>query len=124
MNGPRRAALATLAIGLAVEGDILLAQALRSMPAGSPWVYLPLCLAIGLLVGHFALWYYLLARSELSVLMPMTGLYYVFNALLAHWQLGEFLSARTWSGTMLIAAGVLLVTTSIRRPQKGLDSVR
>ncbi len=99
-----------LAIWLAVEGDIQLSRALRALPEE---MFL-LVLAVLLLLGHFSLWFYLLARSELSLIMPMTGLYYVFNAFLAQWQLGERLDSRVWFGTLLIAGGVVLVTTSVR----------
>ncbi len=99
-----------LAIWLAVEGDIQLSRALRALPEE----FMLLVLAVLLLLGHFSLWFYLLARSELSLLMPMTGLYYVFNAFLVQWQLGERLDPRIWLGTLLIAGGVVLVTTSGR----------
>lgn len=101
-----KAGLAVLAIALAVEGDILLAQALRAVPLA----FGQLGVAVSLLTAHFLLWFYLLARTELSVLMPVTGLYYVFNALLAQAQLGEAMTAQTWAGTWLITGGVLLVT--------------
>ncbi|ODT79850.1 hypothetical protein ABS71_00790 [bacterium SCN 62-11] len=110
MTGWRRGSLAVLAIWLAVEGDIQLSRALRALPEE----FMLLVLAVLLLLGHFSLWFYLLARSELSLLMPMTGLYYVFNAFLVQWQLGERLDPRIWLGTLLIAGGVVLVTTSGR----------
>ena len=119
MTGWRRGSLAVLAIWLAVEGDIQLSRALKALPEEM----LLLVLAVLLLLGHFSLWFYLLARSELSLIMPMTGLYYVFNAFLAQWQLGERLDSRVWFGTLLIAGGVGLVTTSVRAGPKRSQSL-
>ncbi|ODT79394.1 hypothetical protein ABS71_01100 [bacterium SCN 62-11] len=115
MSAWQRTALAVFAIWLAVEGDIQLARAMRSLPAG--WLKLlvhgPLWLALLLLLGHFASWFFLLSRTELSVIMPFTGIYYIFNAVLVERQLGESVGSQAWMGTFLISLGVLLVTTSV-----------
>lgn len=114
MSAAGRTALAVFAIWLAVEGDIQLAQAMRSLPAGLKVVYHgQLWLAMLLLLGHFATWFFLLSRSELSVIMPFTGIYYVFNAVLVERQLGESVGSQAWMGTFLISLGVVLVTTSV-----------
>lgn len=115
MSAWHRTVLAVFAVWLAVEGDIQLARAMRSLPAG--WLNLlfhgPLWLALLLLLGHFTSWFFLLSRSELSVIMPFTGIYYIFNAVLVEWQLGERVDSQAWMGTFLISLGVLLVTTSV-----------
>lgn len=115
MNAPTRTALAVFAIWLAVEGDIQLAQAMRTLPPGWTRALLhgPLWLAVLLLLGHFATWFFLLSRSELSVIMPFTGVYYIFNAVLVEWRLGESVGSQAWMGTFLISLGVVLVTTSV-----------
>lgn len=114
MSCAQRAVLAVFAIWLAVEGDIQLAQAMRSLPPDWLTVFFhgPLWFALLLLFGHFATWFFLLSRSELSVIMPFTGIYYILNAVLVQWRLGESVGSQAWMGTFLISLGVLLVTAS------------
>lgn len=94
--------MALLAVGLASQGDILLAQAWR-WPALFP-------VAMALLVTHFLLWLYVLSRIQVTVAVPLTAVGYLFNALLVQFELGEQVSPRVWLGTAIIMAGVVLVT--------------
>lgn len=110
-------ATALLAIWLACEGDIQLAVALRSLGEVSLRAALhhpPLWMAVLLLSGHFFLWLSVLARAELSVVVPYTACYYVFNGLLVQLRMGEKVSATTWMGTFMIAAGVYFVQRSVQ----------
>lgn len=108
--------MALVAVLLSAEGDIQLALALRTLPAHpSFWSYLshaPLWLAVALLAGHFFSWLYVLSCLELSVAVPLLAGTYIFNALLAPWQLGESVSPRRWLGTLVLTLGVVLVSRS------------
>lgn len=111
----RPIAVALVAVWLATEGDIQLARTLRGLgQAGALETLLcpGLWLAIAMLAGHFGLWLYVLSRLQLSVAIPLTACNYVFNAILVQFRLGEQVSPRVWLGTLLIAAGVVLVTRS------------
>ena len=69
---------------------------------------------VGFLTLFFVLWLAVLSWADLSVALPLTALSYVFGAFLAKYYLGEHLCASRWIGTLLICAGVVLVTRSLR----------
>lgn len=56
----------------------------------------------------------LLSWADLSYVLPVTSIGYVFNALLARLLLHETLSWERWTGTVLITAGTVL--TGLGRP--------
>lgn len=68
--------------------------------------------AISMMASFFFLWLSVLSWADLSLALPMTALTYVLNALLAGPVLGERVTLLRWLGTLLIFAGVLLVTLS------------
>lgn len=55
---------------------------------------------------------FLLARSEVSFLWPLSGLSFVFATLAAIWFLGEQVSAVRWIGVVLIVFGAGLISYS------------
>ena len=67
-------------------------------------------LAIGCMLTFLVLWMISLSWADLTFVMPLTALTYVLNAILVGPVLGEHVSATRWFGTVLIAAGVALVT--------------
>jgi uncharacterized membrane protein len=71
----------------------------------SPFVVLGVLLLIFWLLTRMAL----LSRSDLSFVLPATGLGYVLNAVMAVFVLKEFVSPYRWLGTLLIVAGAALV---------------
>jgi uncharacterized membrane protein len=71
----------------------------------SPFVGLGVVLLILWLLTRMAL----LSRSDLSFVLPATGIGYVLNAVLAALILKEFISPYRWLGTLLIVAGAALV---------------
>ncbi|MGI5845393.1 MAG: hypothetical protein ACOX9B_14630 [Candidatus Xenobium sp.] len=106
-------------------GDILLAQAMKSLgevrfeslaqvldlgiqvfTTGRVWM------AIGLFAVFFFLWITVLSYEDLSFALPLTALTYLFNAFLVGPFLGEVVSPLRWAGTLLIGVGVVLVTAS------------
>lgn len=63
--------------------------------------------------GMMALAYFallgMLARANVSYVVPITSLSYVVGALGGRWFLGESVSHRRWIGVLLVCAGVVLV---------------
>jgi len=52
----------------------------------------------------------LLSWADLSFVFPATAMVYVVGTLAAKFLLGETISAKRWAGTMLVCAGVGLVS--------------
>lgn len=98
--------IALLSVWLATEGDILLARSWQ-WPTVFP-------LALALLAAHFGLWLHVLARLPVTIAVPLTATNYLFNSVLVQYQLGEHVSGRVWLGTLVIIAGVVLVTSSAK----------
>lgn len=69
----------------------------------------PLLLGVFLYGTSTLLWFYALARADLSWLYPMIGLGLILTTLVAATWLGETVSLTRWVGVVLIASGVVLV---------------
>jgi drug/metabolite transporter (DMT)-like permease len=69
----------------------------------------PLLLGVFLYGTSTLLWFYALARADLSWLYPMIGLGLVFTTIVAATWLGETVSVTRWLGVVMIASGVVLV---------------
>lgn len=69
-------------------------------------------LAVFFLAIFFFTWLALLSRADLSLVLPMTALTYIFNGLAAGPVLGEKVSRQRWIGLMVITVGVVLVSLS------------
>jgi drug/metabolite transporter (DMT)-like permease len=72
----------------------------------------PLLLGVFLYGTSTLLWFYALARADLSYVYPMLGLGLIFTTLIAATWLGESVSLARWAGVVLIACGVVLVARS------------
>lgn len=70
-----------------------------------PWVALGVVLLILWQLSRMAL----LSWADLSYVLPVTSIGYVIVALLGKLALNEAISARRWTGIVLIMAGVALV---------------
>jgi len=101
-----------LSLGLRQRGPSLGISPLRYLEAlASPWVSLGVCVLVLWLLSRMAL----LSWADLSFVLPITSFGYVLTALLGRLLLGEQISPQRWAGTVLIALGILLVsTTSVR----------
>jgi drug/metabolite transporter (DMT)-like permease len=86
-------------VGAAVEGSAL------ARTLGNPWVLL----GVALQAAFFFMYMALLAREDVSKILPLTTLNYIVVALLAHAMLGEPVTAMRWTGIGFIVVGVLLV---------------
>ena len=115
----RVASLLIAAILLQGTGNLCLSQGMSDFAALQPLelssVISPLNLAgVLLLVGFFAIFTTVLARANLSVVVPIISFEIVVNVALAHWILHEQVSALRWAGTLVITCGVALVAFSAR----------
>ena len=59
-----------------------------------------------------AAWLFVLARMQVSAAYPFVGLGFVLTMVLGWWLLGDSLSATRLVGTLLVAAGVVLIARS------------
>jgi drug/metabolite transporter (DMT)-like permease len=62
-----------------------------------------------LLAIFFGLFAHALSRAELSIVLPITALTYVFSSVLAKILLHEEVSPMRWLGTLIIMVGVAIV---------------
>lgn len=70
-----------------------------------PWMWL----GFGLMaLSYFAL-LGMLARADVSFVIPVTSLSYVVGAIGGRWFLGEDVTRRRWIGVLLVCVGVVLV---------------
>ncbi len=67
-------------------------------------------LGLGFMVVCIAFWIAALAQADLSFVYPIGSIQYVFVMLAAHAFLGEKLDWRKIAGTILVVAGVLLIS--------------
>lgn len=114
-----------VAVLATTAGDIAMSSALKSVGELSASSWASFCdtvkrlvccgrlwLALSLMCLFFLCWLTVLSRADLSLVLPITALSYVVNALLARQFLGEHLSASRWVGTLLIFVGVVAVVVS------------
>lgn len=97
------------------------ATSLSMSPAGyitvlfRPWVALGVMLLILWMLSRMAL----LSWADLSYVLPVTAAGYVLNALMSRFFLLEQISWQRWTGTLLIVAGVALVSeTPVRTTER------
>jgi drug/metabolite transporter (DMT)-like permease len=65
-----------------------------------------------MLTVFFVLWLAVLSWEDLSVALPMQALNYVLVVFLSQYFLGEVVTPLRWAGTILVCAGVVLITKS------------
>src|ERR1022692_1832936 len=96
--------------GMKLVGDVSKLPPMRMAVASvaalfNPWV----AVGVILLIAWFLTYTTALSWADLSYVVPTTAIGYVITALLSHVLLHEALSPARWAGTVLIAAGVILV---------------
>ena len=99
----------TAAVVALALGETALARGVK--PAGARGIEINRWLAAGavLMVLHLGLYLLALRRADLSFVLPLTAASYPLTALLARFYLREDVGTTRWLGTLLIAAGVLIV---------------
>jgi drug/metabolite transporter (DMT)-like permease len=109
-------ALVALASFLGALGHVVLAKGMKLVGAESagpalgrtlsnPWVLL----GVALQAAFFFMYMALLAREDVSRILPLTTMSYIAVALLAQLVLHEPVSPMRWAGIGFIVVGVLLV---------------
>ena len=94
-----------LTYGMQRLGDIGYSPLAMVSALFHPWVALGVALLILWTLSHMAL----LSWADLSYVLPVTAIGYVFTALSARYFLGETVSFTRWAGIALITVGVTLV---------------
>jgi len=112
-----------LAIAAQTAGGVILTKAMHGVSASgtdetiwllavrsieSPAVWL----GTALLIVFFALYAAALSWADLSFVLPATSFGYVLNVACGHYFLNETVSPTRWAGSVLIFAGVMLVSRS------------
>ncbi len=116
----RIAFLLIAAILLQGTGNLCLSQGMKDLastahPIALAAIASPLNVTgLVLLVAFFAIFTTVLARADLSVVVPIVSFEIVVNVALAHWIIHEEVSALRWAGTLIITCGVALVAFSTR----------
>lgn len=131
MNGfPLKTRILTLIVILSnVLGNLALSLGMKAQTAVaspnfrlyvraffSPMVLLGVVLLIVWLLSRMAL----MSWADLSFILPVTSIGYVFSALIGKYFLAEDVSARRWMGTLFIVAGMALVSLTPARTKGDL----
>jgi len=127
----KTALVLTLAMLSQAAGNTLLSKGMKQV-ASTQHSWLPtLMLALtqpsiwmggALLTAFFVLYAASLSWADLSFVLPATSFGYVLNVASAHYFLSEPVSAMRWGGTLVIVAGVLMVSRSGVRPSEVRDT--
>jgi drug/metabolite transporter (DMT)-like permease len=81
----------------------LFAVGVRAFRVGWMWIGLAM-----MATAYFAL-LGMLARANVSYVIPITALGYVVGAIGGRWFLGEAVSRQRWIGVLLVCSGVVLI---------------
>jgi len=114
-----------LAVTAGTVGDILLTKGMKELgdlsamnlkgilnTAYQALTSPKLIFGTAMLAVFFFLWLAVLSWEDLSVALPMQALNYVLVAFLSQYFLGEVVTPMRWAGTILVCAGVILITKS------------
>jgi len=114
-----------LAVTAGTVGDILLTKGMKELGdisamnlRGMKHAFLQALMSPKLILGtvmltvFFVLWLAVLSWEDLSVELPMQALNYVLVVFLSQYFLGEVVTPLRWAGTILVCAGVVLITKS------------
>jgi drug/metabolite transporter (DMT)-like permease len=99
------ALLILLQVSATATGDLIVAAGMRRKPVSVPWVIA----GTVLLTGGFGIFALLLKYLPLSVMAPAGAGSYLLVTLLSRLVLREHVSPLRWTGTVLLALGVMLV---------------
>jgi uncharacterized membrane protein len=113
-----------------VLGNFFLSWGMKHQPADlglSPLAYLRLIFSPWALLGTALLILWLLSRmtllgwADLSYVLPVTSIGYVFTAMLGRFFLGEKITPLRWVGTSLIVIGISFV--GLTRPDTTAEAL-
>jgi drug/metabolite transporter (DMT)-like permease len=122
----RVALLLVAAILLQATGNLCLSQGMKDLASAAATHPMTLTeiasplnvVGVLLLVGFFAIFTTVLARADLSVVVPIVSFEIVVNVALAHWVLQEVVSPLRWAGTIIVTCGVALVALSAKKARE------
>ncbi|HVV46523.1 MAG TPA: hypothetical protein VHC72_15020 [Bryobacteraceae bacterium] len=112
-----------LFLGLKAGGNSFMAWGMKHVPervSMNPALYIHAMANPFVALGVFALALSLLTRmalfslADLSFVLPVTAIGYVFAVLIGKLFLAESVSGQRWAGTLLIFLGAVLVSTTRR----------
>jgi drug/metabolite transporter (DMT)-like permease len=111
--------LTAAVVVLNVAGNFALAWGTKHAPPGAgpiatilePWAIVGIVLLIAWTLTRMKL----LGLADLSFVLPITAVGYVLNAAAGAAWLGEQISARRWTGTLLIVAGAWLTARTAQK---------
>lgn len=108
--------------GMKSIGEIDTLNAIELMQIGvkvftTPYIWL----GIVILGIFFGLYLIALSWADLSYVLPVTAFGYVLNAIMSWQLLGERISTARWLGTIIICAGVALVSGTEQRTTRTTD---
>ena len=94
-------------------GDVAISQGMKLVGStGAGLFKFYTLLGIGLHACFLLTYLFALSREQLSFVLPVTGMDYIFVAILASVWAGEDIGAMRWAGSLLVSAGVALVARS------------
>ncbi len=105
MPFPLQLLLMFVQVSATAAGDLMVAHGMRQKPVALPWVVL----GTTLLAAGFGIFAALLRYVPLSVVAPAGAGSFLLVTFLSRVVLREHVSTLRWTGTALLATGVLLV---------------
>lgn len=113
---PKTLLLAAVVVVANVAGNFALGWGMKHAPASATPISALLepfvMVGIVLLIVWTLLRIKLLELADLSYVLPITAVGYVFNAIMGALFLHEQVSMQRWAGTLLIVAGAALTATT------------
>lgn len=126
---PRKTRIFTaIVIVTNVLGNFALSWGLKHSPVGfavSPLLFLKAIFTPYVLLGITLLIVWLLTRmtllswADLSYVLPVTSIGYVMNTVIGKYFFDEKITPARWLGTLLIVAGIALVSTTASQTTSG-----
>ena len=111
---PAKARLLTVVVILSnVLGNLALSAGMRGETNSLRAFFSPLVLlGVSLLILWMLTRMTLMSWADLSYILPVTSIGYVLSAVAGKVFLGEHITGWRWAGTLLITAGMVLVSTT------------
>lgn len=111
-----------LTMGMKSIGEVDTLNAIELLQVGvkvftTPYIWM----GIVILSIFFGLYLIALSWADLSFVLPVTAFGYVLNALMSWQLLGERISAARWLGTIIICAGVAVVSRTEQRTTRATE---
>lgn len=117
---PKAHLLTAIVILSNVAGNLLLSLGMKSVSGGA-LAYAKAFFSPLVLIGVMLLILWMLSRmtlmswADLSYILPVTAIGYVLSAIAGSVFLAEQISATRWAGTLLIVAGICIVSRTKAR---------